>query len=119
MQRIKNWAKFNEKPFRVLDEVPKKGEYFIFNDDGRRGLIISTKGERVYYISTKQGSEFTSFNDSEVISLVNGNKVRTIKSAYSRGINFNSSDLLVADYKESIVYRSEGQIESFNFILSF
>ena len=90
-----------------------------YNDDGRRGLIISTKGERVYYISTKQGNEFDVFSDSETISLVNGNKVRDIKKAYNREINFNSSDLLVADYKQTEVVRGEGQIESFNFILSF
>lgn len=35
MRRIKNWSKFNEKPFRVLDEEPKKGDYFIFGDDGQ------------------------------------------------------------------------------------
>lgn len=34
MRKIKNWAKFNEKPFRVVDEEIKKGDYFIFNDDG-------------------------------------------------------------------------------------
>lgn len=34
MRKIKNWSKFNEKPFRVLDETPKKGDYFIFNNDG-------------------------------------------------------------------------------------
>lgn len=34
MRKIKNWTKFNEKPFRVVDEEIKKGDYFIFNDDG-------------------------------------------------------------------------------------
>ena len=91
----------------------------FYNDDGRRGYIVSVKNQRVYYISTKQGTEFDTFDDSEVISLVNGNKVRSISKTYSRDINFNSSDLLVADYKETELYRSEGQIEAFNFILSF
>jgi hypothetical protein len=35
MKKIKNWKKFNENPFRVLEEEPKKGDYFIFNDDDR------------------------------------------------------------------------------------
>ena len=90
-----------------------------YNDDGRRIQIISTKGERVYYIVTRQGREYDSFADSEVVSLVNGNKARAIKKTHPRNINFNSSDLLIADYKESEVLRSDGQIESFNFILSF
>jgi len=35
MRKIKNWSKFNEKPFRVIDDEIKKGDNFIFNDDGQ------------------------------------------------------------------------------------
>lgn len=35
MKKIKNWEKFNEKPFRIVEDEIKKGDYFIFNDDGR------------------------------------------------------------------------------------
>jgi len=45
MRKIKNWEKFNEKPFRVLDEIPKKGDYFIFNDEGK---IIKCNSTKVY-----------------------------------------------------------------------
>ena len=34
MQKIKNWSKFNSKPFRVAGEEIKRGDNFIFNDDG-------------------------------------------------------------------------------------
>lgn len=35
MRKIKNWAKFNEKPFIVVDDEIKKGDNFIFDDDGQ------------------------------------------------------------------------------------
>jgi hypothetical protein len=34
MIRIKNWEKFNKKPFRLVDDSIKTGDNFIFNDDG-------------------------------------------------------------------------------------
>lgn len=91
----------------------------FFNDDGRRGMIISNVDQKAYYISPKQGREFDIFSDSEVVCLENGNKVRTITKSYTRDIVYGSSSLLLADYKETYVVRNEDQIESFNFILSF
>jgi len=33
MRKIKNWEKFDNKPFRILeDEDIQKGDYFIYND---------------------------------------------------------------------------------------
>ena len=34
MKEIKNWDKFNNRPFKLTDDKIKKGDYFIFNDDG-------------------------------------------------------------------------------------
>lgn len=90
-----------------------------YNDDGRRGLIISTVDGKAYYVAPQQGHQFDVFLDSEVISLENSTKIRTINKSYTRDIIYGSSDLLVADYKETSIVRNEGQIESFNFILSF
>ena len=90
-----------------------------YNDDGRRGYVISNTDGRVYYVSPVQGKEYDSFGDSEVISLESGNKINYIKKAYNREIVFNSSELLVADYRQEEIVRNEGQIETFNFILSF
>lgn len=97
------------------------GEMFrpYYNDDGRRGMVVSVYDGRVYYINTGYGNENDFFGDSEVVSLLNGNKVGIISKAYSRPVSFNSSDILVVDYKDTVVERSEGQIESFNFVISF
>lgn len=89
------------------------------NDDGRRGLVVSVKDNIVYYITTAYGTELDTFKDNELLSLVSGEKQNRVKQAYNRNIVFNSSDLLVADYKAQEVTRNEGQIESFNFILTF
>lgn len=108
--------------FDVEDPVAwAVGDFFrpYYNDDGRRGLVISVKDGKVYYISTGYGNHYDAFADSEVLSLVSGNKVNTVKKAHNRNITFNSSDLLIVDYKETEVTRDEGQIESFNFVLSF
>lgn len=89
------------------------------NDDGRRGLVVSTVDKKVYYVSPINGRQFDVFYDSEIISLENGNKIKTIKKSYTRDVVYGSSDLLIADYIDITITRSEGQIESFNFILSF
>lgn len=35
MKKIKNWDKFNNRSFKLTDDKIRKGDYFIFNDDGR------------------------------------------------------------------------------------
>lgn len=91
----------------------------FYNDDGKRGIVVSTKGGRIYYVPKQQGNEFFAFIDSDYVSLENGTKVNQIKKTHTREINFNSSSLLIADYKDTAIIRNEGQIESFNFVLSF
>lgn len=108
--------------FTVQDAITWNiGDIFrpFYNDDGRRGMVVSMDGKTVYYITTVYGNEYDSFKANEVVSLVSGNKPNTIVSAFNRGITFNSSDILAVDYKETVVTRNEGQIESFNFVLTF
>ena len=48
MRKIKNWTKFNEKPFKVVDDEIKRGDNFISNNDGEirtcRSIQKSPKG---------------------------------------------------------------------------
>lgn len=88
-------------------------------DDGRRAEVVAVKGSNVYYIPTKADQPRTIFAVGETICLPNELKKSKITASNGRGISSDSSQLLIAERKENIVTREEGQIESFNFVLSF
>lgn len=90
-----------------------------FDDRGRRGEVISILDGKVYYIPTSPGRSTDTFNAGETIERIDGVKVFTVSQSYNRGIKLNSGDILIADKKESTVYREEGQNELFNFVLTF
>ena len=60
MRRNKNWEKFNEKPFRIVDEEIKKGDYFIFNDDGRIRKCTNVS----FFDEDKVADDYDRINDS-------------------------------------------------------
>lgn len=97
------------------------GETFrpLYNDDGRRGLVVSVSGKRLYYIVTKSGKAYDTFLEGEVVCNSNLQKNNAIAEIHSRDVLFNRSDILVVDYKGTSVERIEGQVETFNFVVSF
>lgn len=86
-------------------------------DSTKEGHVVGVDGNNVYYVITTPSSETVSFVTGEQINL-NGS-VMSISQAYNRAITFNSSQLLIADYKQETATRLEGQIETFNFVLTF
>ena len=89
-------------------------------DDGRRARVVAINNDRVYYINYVYDKEQDSFNDSEQVSLEDGiNKIHTINKTFNRDIIFNSGELIVSDWKIKPLIRSQDQIESINFVLSF
>lgn len=89
-------------------------------DDGRRGRVVAVDLDRVYYINYVNDKEDNKFTDSEQVSLDDGvNKIHTINKTFDREIVFNSGEILVSDWKSKPLIRSQDQIESMNFILSF
>lgn len=101
-------------PFMVGDVIKP-----YYNDDGRRFEIISVYSGITYYVPTKDGKSMYVIGDSEVISDTSGAKIVTVKTSYSRNITLNSSDTVIADRKDTTVTRENGQIETFNFVLTF
>jgi len=89
-------------------------------DDGRRGRVVSVDLDRVYYINYINDKENDKFTDSEQVSLNDGiNKIHTINKTFDREVVFNSGNIIVSDWKTTPLIRSQDQIESMNFILSF
>lgn len=89
-------------------------------DDGRRARVVAVSGNRVYYANFLNEKEQDSFNDSEQVVLEDGvNKIHTIRKTQDRDIIFNSGEIIMSDWKATPIIRSEDQIESLNFILSF
>ena len=89
-------------------------------DDGRRARVVAVDLNRVYYINYINDKEQDKFSDSEQIVLLDGvNKIHTISKTFDRDVIFNSGELIVADWKASPLIRSQDQIESINFVLSF
>jgi hypothetical protein len=86
MRKIKNWAKFNEKPFRIVDDVIKKGDYFIFNDDGhiRKCTQVDSyppnpERERINFSYLKSSCKKIVFDDSAQMEFLE-EKSPTIKT---------------------------------------
>ena len=89
-------------------------------DDGRRARVVAVDLNRVYYINFVNDKEHEKFTDSEQVVLIDGvNKIHTINKTFDRDIIFNSGELIVADWKARPLIRSQDQIESINFVLSF
>tara|TARA_S200002703_G_scaffold75118_1_gene64764 strand:+ start:3860 stop:5290 length:1431 start_codon:yes stop_codon:yes gene_type:complete len=89
-------------------------------DDGRRARVVAVDLNRVYYINFVNDKENEKFTDSEQVVLIDGvNKIHTINKTFDRDIIFNSGELIVADWKARPLIRSQDQIESINFVLSF
>ena len=89
-------------------------------DDGRRARVVAIDLNRVYYINFVNDKEHEKFTDSEQVVLIDGvNKIHTINKTFDRDIIFNSGELIVADWKARPLIRSQDQIESINFVLSF
>lgn len=89
-------------------------------DDGRRARVVAVNNNQVYYINYIKEKEQDSFTDSEQVVLEDGiNKIHTISKTFDRDIVFNSGEVIVSDWKVTPVIRSEDQIESINFVLSF
>lgn len=89
-------------------------------DDGRRARVVAVDLNRVYYINFVDDKENEKFTDSEQVVLIDGvNKIHTINKTFDRDIIFNSGELIVADWKAQPLIRSQDQIESINFVLSF
>tara|TARA_E500000318_G_scaffold15603_2_gene16015 strand:- start:7049 stop:8479 length:1431 start_codon:yes stop_codon:yes gene_type:complete len=89
-------------------------------DDGRRARVVAVDLNRVYYINFVNDKENEKFTDSEQVVLIDGvNKIHTINKTFDRDIIFNSGELIVADWKAQPLIRSQDQIESINFVLSF
>ena len=89
-------------------------------DDGRRARVVAVDGNTVYYVNFINQKEQDSFNDSEQIVLFDGvNKIHTIRKTFNRDIVFNSGEIIISDWKAQPVIRSQDQIESMNFVLSF
>lgn len=89
-------------------------------DDGRRARVVAVNDNRVYYINYIYDKEQDSFSDSEQVSLEDGiNKIHTIEKTFDRDIIFNSGELIISDWKIKPLIRSQDQIESINFVLSF
>jgi len=89
-------------------------------DDGRRARVVAVDLNRVYYINFINDREQDKFTDSEQVVLIDGvNKIHTINKTFDRDIIFNSGELIVADWKAKPLIRSQDQIESINFVLSF
>lgn len=99
----------------------KVGDRFVskFNTNSPRGLVVAVKGNRVFYTIPQKGRAYESFADSEVLQLESGAKENTIKKHYPRETVFDSGNILVANYKDSTITRTQNQIEAFNFILNF
>ena len=88
-------------------------------DDGRRFTVVATENNKVYYIVTKPGDSLKSFANGEQVCTEAGTKTTTISATHARSITFGSSKLIIADKLKTPVTRLDGQIEAFNFILSF
>ena len=89
-------------------------------DDGRRARVVAVDLNRVYYINFVYNKEQDKFTDSEQVSLDDGiNKIHRIQKTFDRDLIFNSGELIVSDWKLKPLIRSEDQIESINFVLSF
>lgn len=89
-------------------------------DDGRRARVVAVDLNRVYYINFVNDREQDKFTDSEQVSLEDGiNKIHRIQKTFNRDLIFNSGELIVSDWKLKPLIRSEDQIESINFVLSF
>jgi len=89
-------------------------------DDGRRARIVAVDKNKVYYVNFIKEKEQDSFNDSEQIVLIDGvNKIHTISKTFNRDVVFNSGEIIISDWKTQPVIRSQDQIESMNFVLSF
>ena len=89
-------------------------------DDGRRARVVAVDLDRIYYINFVNDKEQDKFSDSEQVSLDDGiNKIHRIQKTFNRDLIFNSGELIVSDWKLKPLIRSEDQIESINFVLSF
>lgn len=89
-------------------------------DDGRRARVVATSYDKVYYINHINEKEKDVFIDSEQVVLEDGiNKIHTIKKTVDRQVVFNSGEIILSDWKPTLVSRSKDQIESMNFVLSF
>lgn len=89
-------------------------------DDGRRARVVAVDANKVYYVNFINEKEQDSFNDSEQIVLIDGvNKIHTISKTFNRDVVFNSGEIIISDWKTQPVIRSQDQIESMNFVLSF
>ena len=89
------------------------------DDDGRRVEVIAVSGTFIYFVPTNAKQTNATFADSENICLLNSYKQTIVKKSYKRGITLDSSQTLIADRKPGTITREEGQIEAFNFVLSF
>ena len=93
--------------------------YSKFNTNSPIGIVIAIDGNKVYYTIPQSGRAYESFKDSEILEVEPGVKQKSIHKHYGREIVFDSGGILIANYKDATVTRSQDQIEAFNFVLEF
>lgn len=100
--------------FIVNDEIQS------VTDTSKSATVVGVDGNRVFYIFTAGGEEDLHFEVGESVQTLGGSKTNTVTAIYNRGVVLNSSNMIIADYLGStVIERTKGQIESFNFVLKF
>lgn len=108
MKKIKNWDNFNRKPFELTDEKIKKGDYFIFNDDGRIRKCRSNDIKRINLTLLEDCCKKVVFNDN-IIMVFDELKLPIPKTTHPN-VNINDGIYFLYDYTlEKGVVKSIGK----------
>ncbi|MCG7944877.1 MAG: hypothetical protein N0C84_00875 [Candidatus Thiodiazotropha taylori] len=93
-----------------------------FLDGGTEVKVVAVDGRDTYFIFPNYGDAYSSVSDGQTFnntSGVNHPDDRAIAKVYDREVIFSGSKVLMAEFKEEDVFRSEDQVENLNFIIRF
>lgn len=83
--------------------------------------VIGIEGNKVYYVPVAPGLSTLTYSTGNRLSARGDEQLKQsiVTATSNRGIVLNGSQLLMADRRDTTVYRSKGQIEAFNFVITF